>query len=223
MKPMIFVVLCTTILCWGCRKQEGLSDRMDCVITGELLVWESDKKVSFDGGKPPVIILEEQRYYKPWSSYRVPLTSSAVDSEGRFRIEYEMVEEGEYYLNVAGYHPEKYWNKSQPRLQYRQNQNMDYRLVAISWVKPRFINEVNLTGDIFVYKYGIGDPPGWFPIFTGETDTLMPWVHQTWGGSKLGQIEHFVSGLLTRNGLERDTKIYYFVPPGDTSIVEIRY
>jgi len=222
MKPLSVVFFIVLLIFLGCRKQEGVSDSMDCVIEGELLVWESEKKVSFDPGKPPVIILEEQRYYKPWSSYRVPLASTAVDSEGRFRMEYKLEKDAEYFLNVAGFHPEKYWNKSQPQLQYSKTQKMDYRLVAVSWAIPRFINQTDLPGDTFLYKHGIGGTD-WPSPFVGYIDTIMPWIYKTWGGSQIDKTRHWVNAILTRNGITRDTTIYYFVPPGDTSIVEIRY
>jgi hypothetical protein len=103
---------------------------------------------------------------------------------------------------------------------------------AISWARPRFINtNPNYNNqDKFQYFRGIGgggqSPNN--PIFTGQTDTTMNWIHKTWSGKQtFGRSgisnSHYVEAKLTRNGIQIDTIIPYFVPPFDTSIVEIRY
>ncbi len=209
---------------WSCKKSDELPDRMVCTIEGELLVWESDKKVEFDPGDPPVICLMEQRYYKPWSSYRVPLHSVTVNAQGRFSMEFELEKEGEYYLEIEGFNQTWYVdNAPSPRVLYQEKQVLDYRLVAFSWVTPRFINSKNFFDDTLIYVHGIGINQGPLPVFVGPTDTIMPWIHTTWGGGQIGQLRHFASCRLIRSGISVDTNIYYFVPPGDTSIVEIRY
>ncbi len=224
MKPLQIVLCVMLLLGWSCKKSDELPDRMVCTIEGELLVWESDKKVEFDPDDPPVIYLMEQRYYKPWSPYRVPLHSVTVNAQGRFSMEFELEKEGEYYLEIEGFNENLYYDMApSPELLYQKKQSIDYRLVAKSWAIPRFINEVNLPGDTFSYVSGIGQQTWPLLVLVGETDTTMPWIHQTWGGSAIKNTRHFVSGQLIRSGLARDTNIYFFVPPGDTSIVEIRY
>jgi hypothetical protein len=108
------------------------------------------------------------------------------------------------------------------KVQYLKNQVLDVPLVAKSWIKPRFINQTNLSGDTFMYVYGAGGVAWDHPV-GGYLDTTMSWYHTTWGGSVFGQSKHYIAASLIRNGIERDTKIYYFVPPGDTSVITIRY
>ncbi len=217
---LLLLVVCLS----ACRKIDLRPKKMNCEITGELMVWESDKKVKIDPDALPTIMVMEQKYYKPWSPYREPIYKTVVNKDGTYTINVELEKEGEYYLELAGFDAGKYVdNAPSPRVIYKKKQVLDYRLVAFSWVTPRFINHVNLPGDTFTYVYGIGSPQGPLPVFVGATDTIMPWIHTTWGGGQLGQVKHFASCVLRRNGLRRDTNIYYFVPPGDTSIVVIRY
>jgi hypothetical protein len=64
------------------------------------------------------------------------------------------------------------------------------------------------------------------PLY-GKVDSLAPWIHKTWSGYKQygGAVPetHKVEAKLTRNGVTIDTVIPYFVPPFDTTVVEIRY
>jgi hypothetical protein len=223
MKPIFLFLIALLVFASACRKMDLRPKKMNCEISGELLVWESEKKVKIDPDAPPTIMVMEQKYYKPWSPYREPIYKTLVNKDGTFTINVELEKEGEYYLELAGFDAGKYVdNAPSPRLIYKKSQVLDYRLVAFSWVTPRFINHVNLPGDTFQYYDGIGGK-NWPDPFVGYVDTIMPWIHLTWGGGILGKARHFAYGTLNRNGLERDTKIYYFVPPGDTSIVEIRY
>jgi hypothetical protein len=224
MKPIFLFLIALLVFASACRKMDLRPKEMNCEITGELLVWESEKKVKIDPDAPPTIMVMEQKYYKPWSPYREPIYKTLVNKDGTFTINVELEKEGEYYLELAGFDVYGYYDMApSSRVLYKKKQVLDYRLVAKSWVTPRFINQVNLPGDTFTYVYGIGSPQGSLPVFVGATDTIMPWVHSTWGGSLLDKSRHWVKANLTRDGVTRDTSIYYFVPPGDTSIVEIRY
>jgi len=221
---MFAFLIALLVFASACGKMDLRPKEMNCEISGELLVWESEKKVTIDPDAPPTIRVMEQKYYKPWSPYRILVNETVVNKDGTFTFTAELKKEGEYYLELAGFEVYGYYDMApSPRVLYRKNQVLDYRLVAKSWAIPRFINQVNLPGDTFTYFYGIGSPNGALPVFIGATDTVMTWVHETWGGGQLEKSKHFVSGTLVRNGVVNDTDIYYFVPPGDTSIVEIRY
>ncbi len=216
----LFVVLALTS---ACRKMDLRPKKMNCEITGELLVWESDKKVKIDPDALPTIMVMEQKYYKPWSPYREPIYKTVVNKDGTFTINVELEKEGEYYLELAGFDADLYRDFApSPRVLYKKEQALYYQLVAVSWAVPRFINHANLPGDSFLYKYGIGGAYSSVP-FVGYCDTIMPWIYQTWGGSQIENSRQWVKGTLSRNGVTRDTNIYYFVPPGDTSVVVIRY
>jgi hypothetical protein len=226
MKPLmsLFMIL-ITLLAASCGKEgeEELPDAMDCLITGKLRTWESDKPVWFDPAQPPTVMLMEQRYYTPWSPYRVPLQKLLVNSKGEYEFLHRLEREKEYYLEITGYDTEKYldFNTSQ-KVQFRKLQKIDIPVVAKSWISPRFINQTNLPGDSFQYFYGAGGV-GWSYLVGGKLDSTMVWKHATWGGSKIGSMDHHVKARLIRNGTDKDTTIYYSVPPGDTSVITIRY
>jgi hypothetical protein len=216
---MLIALLATSCIKFG----DELPDAMDCEITGKLTIWESDKPFTFDPAQPPTVMLMEQRYYTPWSPYRVPLFKQVVNGKGSYEFNYRLEKEKEYYLEVAGYDTYLYLDFApDPKVLYQKAQKLDVPVVAKSWATPRFINQINLPGDTFKYSSGMGN---YFNVdlLIGEVDTVIQWVHTTWGGSQIGNSKHFVSAKLIRNGLERDTKIYYFVPPGDTSVITIRY
>ena len=120
--------------------------------------------------------------------------------------------------------------------------NMIIYKSATGFVRPRFINtnpDPN-NQDVFdLINDNIG--PNQYSILLeniyiineflplkGKSDTLAPWIHKTWSGEKIFGTTglsntHHVKGKLTRNGVTIDTIIPYFVPPFDTTVVEIRY
>jgi len=227
MKPLMYLYLCLmwmAFLATSCLKSgDGLPDAMDCKITGKLTIWESDKPFVFDPAHPPTVMLMEQRYYTPWSPYRVPLLKQVVNSKGSYEFNYRLEKEKEYFLEMVGYDPSKYLDFAlSSKVQYLKIQQLDVPVVAKAWVIPRFVNQTNQPGDSFLYSYGIGGG-AWLNPVAGKIDSIMPWVFNTWGGSKIGSTEHYIKAHLFRNGIQRDTKIYYFAPPGDTSVITIRY
>ncbi|OIP00043.1 MAG: hypothetical protein AUJ98_09265 [Bacteroidetes bacterium CG2_30_33_31] len=110
------------------------------------------------------------------------------------------------------------------------------------WYYKRFINSnINFNNqDVFkvisgsTNSYVITDSSFLYNsyVFNGSTDSIIQGVlYKTWGGTYRFGFDcndwsvnrHYVSGKLTRDGVTRDTIIYYSVLPFDTTIVEIRY
>jgi len=227
MKPRIlfFCLMWMAFLATSCLKfgdKDPLPDSMQCEITGQLRIRDLDVPAVIDPNHRPTVMLMEQRYYTPWSPYRVVLQKCVVDKNGYYRFEITLQKDVSYCLEVVDFDTSKYLNMVTPWLAYQKKQTVHYPLVGVSWAIPRFVNETNIIGDTFKYSSGIGYQ-GIVAPFVGYVDTIMPWVFKTWGGKQVGKIDHFVSAKLIRNGIERDTKIYYFVPPCDTSVITIRY
>lgn len=215
-------MLALMVVALSCRKDEDYPDTMMCEIIGQVQVRDLNIPAYIDPQNRPTVVLLERYYHKPWSTSMITMLKTVVDSNGWYMFTAELKKGGEYCLDIGNYDTSKYCNLVNPWLEYKPKQTLHYPLVAISWAIPRFINHINMPNDTFKYVHGIGII-GSLPIFVGPTDTIMPWIHRTWGGTQIGESKHYASGYLTRNGIERDTKIYYSVPPGDTSIIEIRY
>jgi len=227
MKPRIlfFCLMWMAFLATSCLKfgdKDPLPDSMQCEITGQLRIRDLDVPAVIDPNHRPTVMLMEQRYYTPWSPYRVVLQKCVVDKSGHFKFEITLKKETAYCLEIVDLDTSKYWNMVTPWLAYQKKQTLHFPVVAVSWAIPRFVNQTNLPGDSFQYGYGIGGG-AWMTLVPGKIDTIMPWVHKTWGGSKIGSMDHHVKARLVRNGTDKDTTIYYSVPPGDTSVITIRY
>lgn len=211
------------VVALSCRKDEDYPDTMMCEIIGQVQVRDLNIPAYIDPQNRPTVVLLERYYHKPWSTSMITMLKTVVDSNGWYMFTAELTKGGEYCLDIGSHDTSRYLNMVNPWLEYKPKQTVHYPLVAISWAIPRFINDKNLPDDTFKYITGIGNAPFIYPILIGPADTIMPWIYRTWGGTKVAQLDHYASGFLTRNGIERDTKIYYSVPPGDTSIIEIRY
>jgi hypothetical protein len=226
MKPLmpLFVML-IALFATSCIKfgeKDPLPNTMACEISGQLRIRDLDMPAIIDPNHRPTVMLMEQKYYTPWSPYREVLQKCVVDKNGYYRFEITLKKDVSYCLEVVDIDTSKYLNMVTPWLAYQKLQTVHYPLVGVSWAIPRFVNQTNLPGDSFQYGYGIGGS-GWMSLMPGKIDTVMPWIHKTWGGSQIGSMDHYIKARLIRNGIERDTKIYYFVPPCDTSVITIRY
>jgi len=197
----------------------------------------------------PTIILYERTDQVGYtgSGYR-EFAKTKVDEYGKFSFQEDLKNNELYFLGVENLDTTVYWE-----LDHYGWWNMAYNgdmnvidpgkdnskflyISAKSWVRPRFINtntDVN-NQDVFKYVYGLKcdncNSGGLPPVFYGSTDSLLAWIGKTWSGQYatgyadgIYQRYHYVEGKLTRNGITRDTNIFYYVPPFDTSIVEIRY
>ena len=170
------------------------------------------------------------------------IARTTVDDNAGFSFDLELYEQDEYFIGFIGLDETKYYTHDVSWW----DGDMDYypvtpgssniirpEALAISWVRPRFINtnpDPN-NQDVFRYIAGMdcdncipGNTP---PVLSGDTDTLLYWIGETWSGQTqyggANQMKHEVEAKLTRKGITRDTVIPYFVPPFDTTIVEIRY
>lgn len=175
------------------------------------------------------------------------IASVEVDNEGKFYLEADLYENDEYTFGVLDIDKSKYlysvevdavWPIRSGLLLLKPGE-LNVRniyVTAAGWAIPRFINnnsDLN-NNDIFRYLGGIGglvhNQSG--PFLYGNIDTIY-YEHpfNTWGGTYMNGYDegnpmynrHYVSAKITRNGVTRDTTIFYSVPPFDTTVVEIRY
>lgn len=161
---------------------------------------------------------------------------TTVDNNAQFSFSIELYENDEYFIGFTGMDKSKYYDHHE---EWRgeenyypiipgKNNTVNPKPLAISWVRPRFINanpDPN-NNDVFDYGGGIGGPGSGIIInnFQGNYDSIMPWVYETWSGQTgFNNLKHQIEGKLTRNGVTIDTVIPYFVPPFDTTVVEIKY
>lgn len=226
MKARLFVLSCLVLFAFSCRKEAD--DTMLCEISGRILVWDVENPAQINPAALPSVELYKLKLIsagdpmQPPKTVKERITEVPVGSDGRFIIEHDLKKGVEYFITVINHDTNKYLNIISSKVEWEKSQTVNAYLAAVSWVKPRFINQTNLPGDTFTYISGIGGG-GWIAPFIGPTDTIVPWLFKTWGGTQINDMRHSVGGILSRNGISRDTLIFYSVPPGDTSLVEIRW
>lgn len=226
MKTPLLVIVGSALLLFSCIKEQVTPVTSE--IEGQLLIWDAETPVVFDPDNPPMIELYELEYVhsgdviQPSQTSKRRIAEVAVDADGFYYFKTDLNPDVEYFLNAFNFDTSRFFNMINHRVRYEEKQTLNTHLVAVSWVTPRFINQTNLPGDTFTYISGIGGDH-WIAPLTGASDTTMSWFYRTWGGMEVVSKRHLVYGTLSRNGVSRDTTIYYYVPPGDTSIVEIRW
>lgn len=242
----ILVLVLGMILSFSCEKDKAISTS----ISGQLRTngTEDVIKMSVEISRPVVVLYErtDQVGYTG-SGYKV-LAKTTVDANGTYSFKEDLKEDELYFLGVENLDTTIYWEIDHSAW-WNMAYNDDYNVIdpgednkrilyisAKSWVRPRFINtNTDISNlDVFQYVFGLKcdncNSGGLPPVFYGATDSLLPWLGKTWSGKYATgyndgtyQRYHYVEGKLTRNGITRDTNIFYYVPPFDTSIVEIRY
>jgi hypothetical protein len=250
-KIALYIVILGMALSYSCKKDEN--KLVHTTFKGQLVLNGTDEpiEISNELPRPKVAIYGEKKDNDnditiggaPASEL---ITSVEVDEEGKFYLEAELYENDEYTFGVLDIDKSKYlysvevdavWPDRSGLLLLKPGE-LNVRniyVTASGWVRPRFINsnsDLN-NQDVFDYGGGIGSPSSGIIVnnFIGSFDSIMPWTFKTWGGTYMdGYSEgnpmynrHYVSAKITRNGVTRDTTIFYSVPPFDTTIVEIRY
>ena len=250
-KPNFFIiVLIGVALSYACNK----NNKVQTQISGTLITnGTSDPiQLSTELSNPEVVLFHVEFAsggVVAGEDVATEIARTTVDDNAGFSFDLELYEQDEYFIGFIGLDETKYYTHDVSWW----DGDMDYypvtpgtsniirpEALAISWVRPRFINtnpDPN-NQDAFEYYEGpgplstdsilssIGNIQQFFPL-NGSIDTLAPWIHKTWSGQTqyggANQMKHEVEAKLTRNGITRDTIIPYFVPPFDTTIVEIRY
>ncbi len=218
------VLMSVLMFLLSCNKESNES--MVCKVSGKLMVRGLNVPATFSADNPPLIELYELKYlntgdiFTPSYPYKVPVAVMSLKPDASYHCEVTLERDGEYFLAVSGYDTGLYITGIDKMVKYTAEQTLHAEVLARSWVIPRFINSKNIPGDTFFYHGGIGGSFMTWPVIT-VSDTLMPWVFETWGGPPFGEMTHKVKGEIYRQGIKRDTTIQYLVPPADTSIVDI--
>jgi hypothetical protein len=245
-KIAIFIVIVGMALSYSCNK----NDKVQTQISGTLMTNGTNDPVhlSTELSNPSVILFRNgfnSGGVVAGETVAEEVARTTVDDNAHYSFDLELYENDEYFIGFEGmdesqYFPVQKWYpdfyKDYPVIPGTSN-TVNPKAWAISWIRPRFINtNINTNNnDVFYYTEGpgpistdllltdVGNIQHFFPL-KGSIDTLAPWIHKSWSG-QTGHFgyKHEVEAKLTRNGLTIDTIIPYFVPPFDTTIVEIRY
>jgi len=163
------------------------------------------------------------------------VASAVIDKNGNFSTTIDLIEGDVYFYGLSGLDPAYYTDGTENSyytfyLNFNSNiisAGVDNHLIiyksATAWVRHRLINanpNPNNNDLLVIVEWGVS--------FIGLTDSIMPWIYETYSGEKIFGTTglsntHHVKGKLTRNGVTIDTIIPYNAPPFDTTIVEIRY
>lgn len=245
-KIAIILFVLGIALNYSCEKNE----KVQTTISGTLMTNGTNDPVqlSTELSNPEVIV-----FHTSFSSGGVvagetvanEVERTTVDNNAQFSFSIELYENDEYFIGFTGMDKSKYYDHHE---EWRGSENyypiipgknntVNPKPLAISFVRPRFINtNPNQNNqDKFYYTEGpgplstdilltsISNIQQFFPLI-GNIDTLAPWIHKTWSGQTGdNNLKHQIEGKLTRNGVTIDTVIPYFVPPFDTTVVEIKY
>jgi hypothetical protein len=250
-KIAIYIIILGLALSYSCKKDRVLSTNISGQLRTNGT--EEPIKMSVELQRPTVILYErtDQVGYTG-SGYR-EFAKTTVDEYGKFSFQEDLKNNELYFLGVEGLDTSIYWELDHYgwwNMAYNGDMNVidpgkdNSKILYISaksWIRPRFINTnpKSNNNDYFKYLGGLSTifsiiDTSYNPIngiyFIGPVDSLLSTIHKTWSGQYatgyadgIWQRYHHVEGKLTRNGITRDTNIFYFVPPFDTTIVEIRY
>jgi len=240
-KIAIYIIVLGIAFSYSCKKEIKL---VRTQISGRLLTAGTNNAIimSSEEEHPKVILFENEMSgsglgYGPNTR---EVASTIVSNTGSFSFDIELKDGVEHYLGYININPMYYFNIESlnywynlnlfPVIPGQNNFNANIYALPFAWIQPRFINtnsDHNNT-DILQYLSGFGDLSvnNSNLIFTGPTDTIIPYTYKPMSSTYLGGIQDkifSVTAKLTRNGIIRDTSIIYIVPPLDTTIVEIRY
>ena len=249
MKKIGIIILVLGIaFSYSCKKDK----KVQTSISGTLITNGTNDPIRLNTELPnPIVILFHVTFSSggiiAGEDVATEVARTTIDNNANFSFDIDLYEDDEYFLGFSGLDKSKYydmgeeWKGSQkffPITPGISNTGVKIYVSAHSYIRPRFINtnpDPN-NNDVFQYISGLPtnivyvDPnqPTGSLIFHGLTDTILSSIHKTWSGDKIFGTNslsntHHVKGKLTRNGVTIDTIIPYFVPPFDTSIVEIRY
>lgn len=218
---------------YSCKKDKEVSTN----ISGQLRTngTEDVIKMSTEVSRPVVVLYEYIDYAGQTAGGHRVVTRTTVDANGRFSFKEDLKKDELYFLGVENLDTTIYWQPDHYNwsgvaitrkfnvIEPGEENNKVLYIHAKSWVNYHFINSTNDYNTSFnVIVWGIN--------FVGKVDTILNWNYKTWGGKYDSGINdgvyqhlHYVEGKLTRNGITRDTNIFYYVPPFDTSIVLIQY
>jgi hypothetical protein len=251
-KIAIFIVILGMALSYSCKKDENklvnTIFKGQLVLNGT----DEPIEISNEQPRPKVAIYGEKKDKDNditigGAPAAELIASVEVDEEGKFYLEADLYENDEYTFGVLDIDKSKYlysvevdavWPIRSGLLLLKPGEvNVrNIYVTAAGWVRPRFINsnsDLN-NQDVFDYGGGIGSLVShqFGPYLYGNVDsTFSNAIFQTWGGTYMDGYgegnpmynRHYVSAKITRNGVTRDTTIFYSVPPFDTTVVEIRY
>ncbi len=239
-KIAIFILVLGIAISYSCEKNE----KVKTTISGQLLTNGTTDpiRISQELARPRVVLFHNAGGgFQSGGSWDEIITVE-VDANSNYTMEVEVFEREDYYLGFYNLDGTYYYDNSKTASGWYNVKfypvtpgsfnSINLYINAKSWVIPRFINtnpDPN-NDDVFDIGYGIGGPEAGVILndLIGATDTIMTWIHSTWGGEYSYNINkpgkaHKVEGKLTRNGATTDVVIQYFVPPFDTSIVVIEY
>lgn len=245
-KIAIILFVLGIALNYSCEKNE----KVQTTISGTLMTNGTNDPIHLSSELPnPEVIVFHKTFYSggvaSGETVAEEIERTTVDNNAQFSFSIELYENDEYFIGFTGMDESKYFDheeKWSPQSDYYmiipgKNNTVNPKALAISWVRPRFIN-INSdpnNNDVFKYIGGLStlitvidsnSVPNGGIIFYGEVDTLLGTIHKTWSGEIQYEnlySKHQIEGKLTRNGVTIDTVIPYFVPPFDTTVVEIKY
>ncbi len=245
MKKIAIVVLVLGIaFSYSCKKEGRM---VQTTINGQLRTNGTNDKIiiSAEIARPQVKLYEQKDGPDIYANGFKEIASVTVDKNARYSFDIKLNERNVYFIGFRNLDTTIYisspdsWSVHDETKRFNYitpgiSNNVNLYCLAKSWVRPRFINtnpDPN-NNDVFEYRGGLPcnncGSSGLPPIFHGPVDSTLYWVGKTWSGTyKYGvqkpSYAHTVEGILTRNGVTRDTSITYTVPPFDTTVVEIRY
>jgi len=241
-KLAILIIAIGIAFSYSCKKNKKVQTQ----ISGTLITNGTTDPIRLSAELPKPVVMVFNRSFTSGGALTgehiaTEIARTSVDNNASFSFDLELYEDEEYFIGFTGLDTSVYYfmpEEWKGDWTYYPIYPGIYNSInpepwAISWARPRFINTNpdNNNNDKFKYLGG-------FPcdncqsssislLLIGDIDTLLFWVGKTYSGYEIlggaTHQKHEVEAKLTRNGIQRDTIIPYFVPPFDTSIVEIRY
>lgn len=232
-KIAIIIIVLGMAFSYSCKKDKEVSTS----ISGQLRTngTEDIIKMSTEVSHPVVVLYEYVDYAGQTAGGHRVIAKTTVDANGMFSFKEDLKKDELYYLGVENLDTTIYWQPDHNNwtgvaitrkfnvIEPGEDNNKIMYISAKSWVNYHFINSVSNSNTVFnILEWGL--------ILTGNVDTILNWNYKTWSGKYdsgyndgIYQNSHHVEGKLTRNGVTKDTNIFYSVPPFDTNIVTIYY
>jgi len=246
-KIAILLIALTVAFSYSCKKE---GKKVQTSISGTLITNGTNDPVQLTKELPnPIVIL----FHRTFSSggvvageyVAVEVARTTVDDNATFRFNLDLNEGDEYFLGFSGLDKSKYYDRDEDWSGYQNyfpvvagmTNVVNPSPLAISFVRPRFINSNTDPNNHDVFQYISGLPtkivyidpntPVGSLVFHGSTDSTLSSIHKTWSGETqyggANSNTHKVEGKLTRNGVTTDIEIVYNAPPFDTTVVDIYY
>lgn len=226
MRSKLLLLLLPLVFIISCKKKEY--NYIESSISGQILVFGLYTPIEISKNAIPKVELYASvpqgggDIFFPVPDKEYVIASQRVNDQGEFNFNILLDKNVKYFLRILDFDTTLYVGAFPAEIKPMTKLTIYIGIIPISWVIPHFYSNTANPGDTFYYLGGIG---GWlfdYP-FPGITDTIMPWVHRTWGGEFEGAVKHHVQGRISRQGVIKDTSIYYFVPYADTTVVKIEW